>query len=156
MSFRVVPLHERIATKVRATMRAPRYGHPATRETATGYGPCRVCLQPFVEGVDERILFTHDPFLGREPFPLPGPVFIHAHECKPYDGEAFPAELRFMPVTLNAYAAGRELRAQVRLDDADAADGILDELLSRSDVDYVHVRNTAYGCFVAHVEPAAA
>ena len=156
MSFRVVPLHERIAMKVRRTLRAPRYGHPATLETANGYGPCRVCLEPFVEGVDERILFTHDPFLGREPFPLPGPVFIHAHECKPYEGDTYPEKLRFLAVTLNAYGNGRELRAQVRLGDGTAADPTLEELLARPDVDYVHVRNTEHGCFVAHVEAAAA
>ncbi|HSG38878.1 MAG TPA: DUF1203 domain-containing protein, partial [Thermoanaerobaculia bacterium] len=61
MSFyRVISIPEEFASKVRTTLKAPRYGHPAHVEVAAGYGPCRACLQKFREGEEERILFTFD------------------------------------------------------------------------------------------------
>lgn len=150
--YRFVPVDPQIAAQVRSTMKAPGYNHPASLTVATGYGPCRVCLQPLAVGKEERILFTHDPFAEREPFPLPGPIFIHAHDCQPYDTPSrFPDELRFIPMTLNAYAQGRRLVAQERIEDG-RVESHLDRLFDDPAVAYVHVRNTEAGCFIVHVE----
>lgn len=43
--YRVHGIPLAVATTVRDTLRAPQYGHPAPVEVATGYGPCRLCLQ---------------------------------------------------------------------------------------------------------------
>lgn len=40
MRFRVAGIPASLAAEVRQTQRSPQYGHPAYRETATGYGPC--------------------------------------------------------------------------------------------------------------------
>lgn len=48
--FRFLGLPTDHADAVRKTRRAPDYGHPAHRETATGYGPCRHCLRTFRVG----------------------------------------------------------------------------------------------------------
>jgi hypothetical protein len=150
--YRMIPVDPEIAREVRESMKAPGYGHPAYRSIATGYGPCRVCLQPLAVNQDERILFTFDPFAGREPFPLPGPIFIHAHQCQaPADSSRIPDEIRFIPMTLNAYASGRRLVAQVRITDGQA-ESILDRLFEDPEVAYVHVRNTEAGCFLLHVD----
>ncbi|HWO57846.1 MAG TPA: DUF1203 domain-containing protein [bacterium] len=150
--YKYIAIPSRTAEQVRATMRAPGYGHPAHREVATGFGPCRHCLRSFVEGADERILFTFDPFHGLEPLPLPGPVFIHAEPCARYDERAgFPAQLRAHPMTLNGYAAGRRLLAQVYVNDG-RVETALDEIFAEQQVAYVHIRNSEVGCYQLRVE----
>jgi len=103
--YRAVAISEGLAAKVRATRRSPGYGHPVHSEVATGYGPCRLCLRDFTVGVDRRLLFTLDPFHGLEPFPMPGPVFIHESECDRHpEHGGFPDDLRSHDLTLLAYA----------------------------------------------------
>jgi Protein of unknown function (DUF1203) len=80
-SYRVVAVGDRIANAVRKTLRSPDQGHPAHTEAATGYGPCRQCLRTFTVGSERGILFSYDPFYGKENLPLPGPVFIHENDC---------------------------------------------------------------------------
>lgn len=70
--FRVVGIPEELARQARAEMRSPQYGHPAHAEVAKGYGPCRSCLGKFETGRDQRLLFTYNPFAGRDPYLSPG------------------------------------------------------------------------------------
>jgi hypothetical protein len=70
--YRIQGIPESIAGAARATMRSPQYGHPAHVEVATGYGPCRLCLQTFAVGTDERLLFTYQPFTDSDALPLRG------------------------------------------------------------------------------------
>src|SRR6266567_1860884 len=110
--FRVIALPVEVADQVRRTMVAPGYGHPAHVDHATGYGPCRVCLRTFAVKADRRILFTHDPFHGLEPYPLPGPIYVHAKPCRRYPETAgFPEDLRSIPITLNGYVHVRNTEA---------------------------------------------
>jgi hypothetical protein len=60
MDDQVIALRQQIADEVRATLRAPGYGHPAHVEMASGTGPCRLCLRPFRRNEEERVLFTHN------------------------------------------------------------------------------------------------
>jgi hypothetical protein len=46
-AYHVIAVPETLAQEVRETLKAPRYGHPAHVERATGYGPCRLCLRCF-------------------------------------------------------------------------------------------------------------
>jgi hypothetical protein len=154
-AFRIVAIPDAVAEIVRTTGRAPRYGHPAHTELATGHGPCRQCLRSFAIGEERRILFTYDPFAGLEPLPLPGPVFIHEAACLRYREDAgFPEDLRVHPLTLNAYGRGRVLRAQEYVTDG-RVEGVLGWLLDRPGVDYIHVRDTEAGCFDLQVERAS-
>jgi len=108
--FRIVAIPDAVATAVRNTSVSPFSDHPTHTEVARGYGPCRLCLQPFDTGVDRRILFTYDPFEGLESLPLPGPVFIHEMACGRYsETGAFPADTRARAITLNGYRRGRQL-----------------------------------------------
>lgn len=153
MSYTVVGLPQAVADEALRTGRSPGYGHPVHRETATGYGPCRVCLRPFREGEERRVLFTYDAFAGIESLPLPGPVFVHEEPCAAARTDRIPDEIRFIPFTLNAYGTGRNLREVVRHDPDDGdLDAEIGRLLARPDVDYIHVRNTEAGCYVCRVE----
>src|SRR5947208_9413526 len=80
VQYRVTGIPEPLARAVRTSLASPQYGHPAHLEVATGYGPCRLCLDTFREGEEERILFTYQPFTDPEALPAPGPVFIHRAE----------------------------------------------------------------------------
>ena len=105
MTLRFVGIPEAVAREVRETMHAPDYGHPAHKTVAQGYGPCRLCLRTFRVGVDERILFTYNPFPEGE-LPAPGPVFIHAGACARYDTGPSAREIPWLPPRPSA-----ELRA---------------------------------------------
>ena len=151
-SYRVVAIGDRVADAVRKTLRSPGYGHPAHTEVATGYGPCRQCLKTFAVGSDRRILFTYDSFYGRESFPLPGPVFIHEHDCDRYPEDAgFPVDMLTHRLTLNAYGSGRRLVAQRYVSNG-LVEPELQRLLQDRDVAYIHVRDTEAGCYDFSIE----
>ena len=152
--YKVIALTEGLAERVRASRRSPGYGHPVHAEVATGYGPCRLCLRDFAVGADRRLLFTLDPFHGLEPFPLPGPVFIHENECDRHPEHAgFPQDLLGHALTLEAYGRGRVLRAEERVTGPEV-EGAIARLLDRGDVDYLHVRDTAAGYYDLRIERA--
>jgi len=153
-AYRVLAIPEGTAEKVRTTRKSPGYGHPVHAEVATGYGPCRLCLRDFAVGVDRRLLFTLDPFHGVEPLPLPGPVFIHEAECDRHpEHGGFPTDLLAHDLTLIAYGRGRHHRAEERAT-GPQIEAAIDRLLSRPDVDYLHVRDTQAGCYDLRVERA--
>jgi hypothetical protein len=157
--YRVIAIDSELATAVRTTERSPGYGHPVHRELAKGYGPCRQCLRDFTVGVDERLLFTHDSFAGRERLPQPGPVFIHAEECVRYfeDG-GFPEDLRAHALTFEGFAAGRHLLAQEYVTDG-RVEGVISRLFGDERIDYLQVRDTSAGCYDFRIErtlPASA
>ncbi len=146
-SYSVVAVEDRITDAVRKTLRSPGYGHPAHTEVATGYGPCRQCLRTFAVGAERRILFTYDPFYGKENLPLPGPVFIHERDCDRYQEDGgFPADMLSHRLTLNAYARGRRLVAQRYVSNG-VVEPELRRLLLDRDVAYIHVRDTDAGCY---------
>ena len=151
-SYRVLAVGGPIANAVRKTLRSPGYGHPAHTEVATGYGPCRQCLRTFTVGTDRRILFTYDPFYGKESLPLPGPVFIHEKDCERYPEDGgFPVDMLSHHLTLNAYARGRRLVAQRYVSNG-RVERELRQLFQDRDVAYIHVRDTDAGCYDCCIE----
>ena len=157
MNFRVIALSTETADQVRSSGKAPRYGHPAHTEIATGYGPCRHCLGAFQVGEENRILFTYDSFTGIEAVPLPGPVFIHQQPCARYSEMAgYPPDMKPYPVVLNAYANGQTLVDRKLLEAAEDKEGAVSLLLDRTDVDYIEVRDRTAGCFDFRIERAGA
>ena len=152
LPIRVVAIPTETARSVRATMLAPVYGFPAHEEVGTDSAPCRHCLRLIAAGVDRRILFTYDRFGEVESLPLPGPVFIHAEDCRRYPENAgFPDELRSSPRTLEAYARGRRLLAQEYVTDG-KMEKVIEQLFARPDVDYIPVNSTTAGCYTFRIE----
>jgi|SRR5436190_17142854 len=149
MRFTGIP--EAVASEVRATMRAPQYGHPAHKALAQGYGPCRLCLRTFRIGEEERILFTYNPCAG---LPAPGPVFIHARTCQRYDGAELPPDLRALPMVIEGFGEGGWLVAQKKVEGS--VEKVLAGVLAQSGVAYAQLRNAEAGCFMARVELTSA
>jgi hypothetical protein len=155
--FSVVAIPTVAANAVRATGRAPRYGHPTHTDMAAGFGPCRHCLKTFRVGQEERILFTWDPFSGLAQIPLPGPVFIHAEPCDRYpEAAGYPAELKAYPVLMSAFEKGQTLVAKEMVEAGAEPEAAIRRLLSLPGVDYIEVRNSVAGCFDFHVFPVQA
>ena len=148
--FAVEALLQEAASFVREKGRDPIWGHPVRTEPATGFGPCRLCLRTFRNG-EMRTLFTHDSYAGVAEFPQPGPVYIHADECDRFDGDGFPPELRALKLTFEGVTAGPRVVALERTD-GEGVEDVIERLLDLPDVDYVNVRNTEAGCFVARVD----
>ena len=149
--FAVRALPQDVANYVREHGRDPVWDQPALTQPATGFGPCRLCLRTFREGEEMRTLFTHDTYADVAEFPQPGPVYIHADACDRYAGDGFPPELRALELTFEGVAAGPRVVALERTHGEDV-DSAIGRLLDLADVDYVNVRNTEAGCFVARVD----
>ena len=156
-TYRFQGIPDSIATAARESMKSPQYGHPAHAEVAGGYGPCRLCLQTFQVGREERLLFTYQPFRDPGALPAPGPIFIHLAPCERYDGEELPAALRSLPLALEAYGANGVLLAQRRVGSA-SFEAALQELFAPAGAQYAHIRNGEVGCFIARIDrrPATA
>lgn len=155
LRYRVVAVSDEIAQAARLEMKSPQYGHPAHVETAKGYGPCRSCLQTFRTGEEQRLLFTFNPFEGLDSYPSPGPIFIHHEACSRYEAPGFPAALRELPLTLEGYGRGRWLVARERIVNGEV-EGAIARLFAHEAIDYIHVRNTEAGCYIARIERAPA
>lgn len=148
--FAVEALPQKVAAYVRENGRDPIWGHSSVTEPATGFGPCRLCLRTFRED-ERRILFTYDSYASVAEFPQPGPVYVHEHDCARYDGAGFPPDLRALKLTFEGIAAGPRVIALERTD-GDGVEDAIERLLQDRDVDFVNVRNTEAGCFVARVD----
>lgn len=154
-TLKIVAMATEVAQTVRATLKAPVYGFPAHRETATGRAPCRHCLKLIRPNDESLILFTFDAFSGQGVPPSPGPVYIHAEACAPFTGGAqIPVEYRGQPLTFEAFGENRERLGERRIEQADG-DRALEEIFANRRVGYVHVRSTSAGCYLFRVERAA-
>jgi hypothetical protein len=150
--FRILPIPADLAEQARTTRKSPQYGHPAYVEIATGYGPCRQCLHTFDQGHDTRLLFTYNPFDGRDSYPSPGPIFIHEQACEPYaDNGVFPEDLRRLPLVFEGYGDGRRAVAQERVQDG-KVEAAIERIFTLPAVEYIHLRNLEAGCFIAQIE----
>lgn len=151
MQFIVRGIPQEVADEVRRTHASPGYGHPAHLEVASGTGPCRCCLRPFVAGVDRRLLFTYRPAGDGSSLMAPGPVFIHAAHCEAFAGDGFPPRLRELPLAFEARASGGRVIA-VSAQPGISAEQQIELLLVRDDVHWVHVRHAEAGCYIAAVK----
>jgi uncharacterized protein DUF1203 len=149
--YRIHGIPESIAAHARESMTSPQYGHPAHVEVATGYGPCRLCLETFETGAEERLLFTYQPFIDPAALPAPGPVFIHRSGCERYDGAELPEALRPLPLALEGYGAEGIALVQRRVG-ASSFEAALDAVFDHPEVQYAHLRNAEAGCFIARVD----
>jgi len=153
MSFVVRGIPQEVADEVRRTQRAPGYGHPAHEEVATGTGPCRCCLRPFVPGRERRLLFTFRPQGDDTSLMAPGPVYIHADHCEAYAGAGFPEALRSVPLAFEARSSRSRVLSISCFRDV-AAEQQIRGLLSAPDSAWLHLRHAEAGCFIARVDRA--
>ncbi|NUM75671.1 DUF1203 domain-containing protein [candidate division KSB1 bacterium] len=156
--FRIVPLPAELAARIRQSRRDD-FGNAVIEQIATGYGPCRLSLQPFVPGKDRRLLFSHSPFTQQNAFNQNGPIFIHAEPVEPYrDLHRFPAAIKAdkvnFPLSLLGYSAQQRMVFTTLVGEAD-----VDELIARifaehPEVEFLHARNAEACCYICAIERA--
>lgn len=151
MSFKVIPIPDRISNEARETMLSPQYSHPASVKIAAGYGPCRSCLRTFNAGKEDRILFTYNSFEDLSDLPLPGPIFIHKDRCEAFQGYHFPPDLIDLPLLFEGFGENSKLIKRERVDN-ERLENQIEEILGQSEVRFINIRNAEAGCFVARIE----
>ena len=150
-AFRYTGIPAALADEVRRTQRSPQYGHPAHRELAHGYGPCRLCLRTFAVGEEDRLLFTYQPFSETGSLPAPGPVFIHAEPCEHFSESTLPSEFRELPLVIEGFRTRGVLAIQARVKD-ETPETVVARVFAEPDVRYAHIRNGEAGCFMARID----
>lgn len=156
--FRIVPISKAQAAAIRLTRR-DNFGNKVVEQIATGKGPCRVSLKPFVKGVDRRLLLSHSPFTIHNAFNQPGPIFIHSDEVEEYaDVHRFPPALKAdkdsFPLTLIGYSSDQRMVFAQLVGNDDVDELISAVLDSHSKIDYLHARNAEAGCYICKIERA--
>jgi hypothetical protein len=154
-NFKIVPLSKNYGQRIRETKKDD-FGHRVIEQVATGSGPCRVSLKPFVKGVDSRLLFTHSPFEIDNPFNQPGPIFINAGDVEEYsDIYRFPPEIKAnkqnFPLSLIGYDKQQMMVFTQLVGDKDVDELIAEIFDQRPDVEYLHARNAEACCYICKI-----
>ncbi|MEO8404833.1 MAG: DUF1203 domain-containing protein [Chitinophagaceae bacterium] len=155
-TFKIIPISESYAADIREK-NTDNFGHEVIEQVATGKGPCRVSLKPFVVGKDIRLLVSHSPFTIDNAFNQPGPVFINKENVQAYqDIYRFPPEIKAdkesFPLTLIGYNK-RQQMVFTKLVGNDDVDTLIGEIFDQNQsVDYLHARNAEAGCFICKIE----
>lgn len=154
--FKIVPLSKEYAAKIRETNKDD-FGHDVIEHVATGKGPCRVSLKPFVVGEDVRLLLSHSPFQIDNSFNQPGPIFINKREVEPYsDIHRFPPEIKAnkisFPLSLTGYSKKQNMVLARLVGDDDIDNLILQIFDEHPEVEYLHARNSEACCFICKIE----
>ncbi len=154
--FKIIPLTEEYASKIRET-KVDDFGYKIEEQLATGFGPCRVSLKPFIPGKDQRVLIRHSPFEIENAFNQPGPIFIHKKEVKPYkDIHQFPPEIKAdkknFPLSLIGYSEDQKMVFTKMVGDADVDLLIFEIFQEHSEIAYLHARNAEACCYICKIE----
>lgn len=155
-NFKIVPLSKDYAQRIRET-RKDDFGRDVIEQVATGSGPCRISLKPFIKGVDKRLLFTHSPFEIDNVYNQSGPVFINAEEVEEYsDIYRFPIEIKTnkksFPLSLIGYDKDQMMVFTAMVGDNDVDEMIRGIFDRRPEVDYLHARNSEACCYICRIE----
>ena len=122
-------------------------GTPVEHLALAGGEPLRCCLRD-AEPRETAILFGYEPRLPVSPYREIGAVYAHAAPCDgPYTLTAYPAAWRGRPQVLRAYDRRGWIHA-ARVHDGDDPEAVIAEILGDPQVDQIHSRNIAYGCYM--------
>ena len=132
------------------------FGHPVEASVAgeKGYGPCRCCLKQFKPG-EKRLLFSYAPVGADSPYDEVGPVYMH-EDCLAYSNtNEFPPEVKNgrLPIhlVLRCYNNQRRMILARFIKDNSEAEIIIASLFINTEIEFIHVRNATYQCFIAEV-----
>ncbi len=132
------------------------FDHPPERATSDGgANPCRHCLKHVPAGADMLIL-AHKPFPGTHAYTEIGPIFLCADPCTTGTGDTVPEILTTSPDYLvRGYATDdRIVYGTGAVIQAETLPARSAEILSRSDVAYLHVRSARNTCYQLRIDRA--
>jgi hypothetical protein len=112
-----------------------------------GGAPLRCCLRE-TRPAERVLLIAYTPPGTAGAYAERGPVFIHADRCGGYLTPAeYPPELSHRQQVVRAYDRRGRIADGVLVADGRQAQAVIEELLSRPEVELVHLRNVGYGCY---------
>jgi hypothetical protein len=115
-----------------------------------GGSPLRCCLRPSAPG-DVVCLISYRPFARPGPYAEVGPVFVHAEACPGYAAnDRYPDGYRDWPTMIfRPYRRdGAIAYDAIRMGDASTAGALVAEILADPDIEFIHTRNVAAGCYM--------
>lgn len=116
-----------------------------------GGSPLRCCLTDASPG-DRIALIAFRPFDQPGPYAEVGPVFVHADGCAGYGTpDRYPDGFRDRRQLLRAYDHQGRITEGIQSRNGDQSEALLEWLLSRHDVAFVHSRNVEWGCYMFSV-----
>lgn len=116
--------------------------------------PCRHCLQNVKAG-DKYLILSHRPFPAPQPYAETGPIFLHADECTRYSESSLMPEMfsESKDFILRGYSCqDRIVYGTGGVTETGDIAKRAEELLSRDDVSYVHMRSARNNCFQCRIE----
>jgi hypothetical protein len=120
---------------------------PTVQADTTGGNPLRCCLRETLPG-EGVLLIAYTPPGTRGAYAERGPVFIHAERCGGYLApDRYPPALSHRQQVVRAYDRDGRIADGVLVSNGEHATAVIGELLGRTDVALVHLRNVGYGCY---------
>jgi hypothetical protein len=145
-TIRALPAHRLEAVRAAGQDVAGNQPRVWVNQEASGV-PLRCCLRDAVPG-EEVMVLAWSPFEVPGPYAEVGPVFAHAQACSGYAScHRYPAGWLDRDQVVRGYSkAGDMVTAQIAA--PDHIEEVIADLLSRDDVETVHTRNVAQGCYM--------
>ncbi len=131
-------------------------GQVPERHISDGNGvPCRHCLTGVAEG-EPYLILAYRPFPEPQPYAEVGPIFLHANECRRYDGDGVPPMfLDWERLLIRGYGDDdRIVYGTGRVVPTSELASEAARLLERDDVTCVHVRSASNNCYQWRIERA--
>lgn len=116
--------------------------------------PCRRCLQDAIPG-EVVVLRGYDPFPENSisPYRGSGPIFVHAHECKTFDGSKIPERQLRRMMSVRAYNKD-DIMVAAKITKGDELEEVAGRMLADEKAGYINVHNALPGCFAFRIERA--
>jgi len=144
LRFRLEPISAGVANQLRLG------GGPAyVADEHPGF-PCRQCLHDAEIG-EELILVSHDPFSASSPYRCASPIFLHRHDCGPYEqSNQLPEQLTRRQLSVRAFD-NEAMMIDAAIIDGQTLLGTIERLLDNPSVASLHVHNAIRGCWATTV-----
>jgi hypothetical protein len=126
---------------------------PVEQLTARGGEPLRCCLRDATEG-EACLLIGYEPPLPTSPYVEKGAVFVHAQPCAGPADDGYPTAWAHRPQVLRAYDNRGWIHPSTRVHDGTDPVAEIEQVLAHADVERIHSRNIAYGCYMFEVTRA--
>lgn len=131
------------------------YGMTPERKISDGDGvPCRHCLENVAAG-EPYLVLAYRPFPALQPYAETGPIFLHAAECeRARESDALPELFgKTVAYIVRGYSDDDRIvygtGAVVPTAEIPAR---AEELLTRGDVAYLHMRSAKNNCYQCRIE----
>ncbi len=139
------------------------YGNVPDFSISDGAGnPCRHCLKMIDKG-ERFMIISYRPFDELQPYAEQGPIFLHAEPCEAFRAEADPGRVAKIPPVLRDspqyLMRGYDERQRIvygsgAIVEKDNIEAVADLMLTKSAIEFIHVRSSTNNCWQARIERA--